>query len=94
MTDAAEADDADFLAGAAAIPDERAVGGYAGAEHGGGIGGGELFGDGEDPERYVSEVSSLVEWLKCLPEFVGPHVRGVSSLRNDSGVRPLRAIGI
>lgn len=58
VADAAEADDADFLAGAAAVADQRGVGGETGAEHGSGDGGGEGVGDWEDPI-----ISRGMNWL-------------------------------
>ena len=48
VAEAADADDADFFAGAAAVVFERGVGGDAAAEHGGGFGGGDAVGDFDD----------------------------------------------
>ena len=48
MAEAANADDADFFAGTAAVLFEGGVGGYAAAEHGGGFGGGDAGGDFDD----------------------------------------------
>lgn len=52
VTNATNTDDADLLARAATVADERAVGGQTGAKHGRGEGAREGFGDGEDPSRY------------------------------------------
>ena len=45
MAQAADADDADFFAGTAAVFIEGGVGGYAAAEHGGCVSGGDAGGD-------------------------------------------------
>ena len=48
VAEAADADDAYFFAGSAAVVFEGGVGGDAAAEHGGGVGGGDAVGDFDD----------------------------------------------
>ena len=48
MAEAAEADDADFFPGTAAVFLEGGVGGYAAAEHRGCVGGGDAGGNFDD----------------------------------------------
>ena len=59
VADTTDADNANLLAGAAAVADKRAVGSQAGAQHGGGVGRVEALGDGEDPVLVGADVGRV-----------------------------------